>query len=115
MPTSSAGRMPTFALGVCRLSSVVGGEKLFVRTVETNAHRHPSSTARALWLPREDRKTMASTNVIQFAPALRRWREHHGDRVIRGSSPWDADYPAGIDGLWSEPRTVGKVIPFPGS
>ena len=58
---------------------------------------------------------MASTNVIQFAPALRLWRERRDDRVTRGHGAWDVDYPAGLDGLWIDTQTMGEVIPFPGS
>ena len=57
---------------------------------------------------------MASTNIIQFAPALQRRRERQSDRVIYANDygSWDGHYAAGIDGLWTEPQMIGSVVPF---
>jgi hypothetical protein len=58
---------------------------------------------------------MASTNVIQFAPALQRRRERQGDGGVSadGRDPWAGHHPAGVDGLWlGEPQATGTVIPF---
>jgi hypothetical protein len=57
---------------------------------------------------------MASTSIIQFAPAFQRRRERHSGPAAfaKDYSSWDRHYPAGIDGLWTEPQAMGKVVPF---
>ncbi|MEZ5832725.1 MAG: hypothetical protein R3D05_16240 [Dongiaceae bacterium] len=57
---------------------------------------------------------MATTNVIEFAPALRRRQERQSDRAVHAGhhAPWRSRYRDGIDGLWGERRAQrsGEIV-----